>query len=372
MNHSLIIFLSICLLFGVFSCTPYKGLYENGNNKAVIRGLNKKANKRTLKSDELLIFEKAIQNDLLEEMEFLNKKLASDKFEDWQEGFVHLDALEKKQKRYLSYPQANTDEMDFANIAYWDQAFSDKLYAYHASIYTDHYEKYLETDDKNHVINAYAELEKIAYFDPGDLNTDSLLQVMSELGKRTFQIKYHDQAYSNWELQKLESFLYFANNKWSDFTASSPFDYTVNITLNSLEKDNSYNQYQRRYTNEVITGYSNQPDQQGNIVEIPIIEEYAATVSETTFTYKVDVNIEVEIISNKSGKRVAYRSFSDSSYAVELEAYLINGDLRAIPENITITNGSTFTSTTQYDYTNLIERLLRKIGWELKYYIQEY
>lgn len=361
------------LLSGLSSCGSYVKLYDKGNNKAVVRNLKNKALKGNLKKEELAVFEQALQNDLLEELKSLNSNLASAEFEDWKDGFSHLDNLEKKQRNYQNFPQVNLDEFEFIDIAYWDQAFSDKLYTHHISSYSDHYEKYLETNDKNHIIDAFYELEKVAYFEEDNLNTDSLMHVFAKLGKRTFQVKYHDQAFSPWELQRLNANLYLSSHQWSDFFVESPYDYTVNITLKALDKDDSYSQSQRAYTNEVITGYNAVADPNGGeVVQVPIIEIYTASVNETAFTYRVSTTVEVEIVFNETGQRMAYNSFSENVYDERYEAYLISGDLRAIPQDVNLTNGSAILSSGSYDYNNMVEEVLQNIGRDLKNYIERY
>lgn len=347
-------------------------MYNKGNNKAVIRSLSNKAEKGVLKKDELLIFEKALQGDLLNELKLLNANLASDKFEDWKEGFSHLDKLEEQQKDYHNFPQVNISEMDFVDILYWDQAFSDKLYTHHVSSYNEYYEQYLETDDKNYVINAFYELEKVAFFERGTLNTDSLLNVFADQGKRSFEVKFYDRASSSWEFRQFKEELLLTSNQWSDFEAKDSFDYTINITLKNLDKDNNYTQSQRLYTNEEITGYNAQTDQNGEIVQIPIVELYTARVNETAFTYVVNTTVEVEIVSNITSERVAYNNFSDRIYDERLEAYLINGDLRAIPPSVRLSNGNAFTSSSQYDYSLIIEELLRDVGDQIEDYVEQY
>lgn len=367
-----IIALVSCILSGLFSCSSYSRLYEKGNNKAIIRSLKNKALKGTLRNDELLVFEKALQTSLLDEINLLNSHLNSDRFEDWKEGFSYLDKLEKEQAKYFEYPQVNTDGMDFVDITYWDQAYSDKLYAYHTTNYNESYEKYLETKDKNYAIDAYYELEKVAYFERSSLNIDSLLQELTKLGRRTFEVKFYDEAFSAWELGQLKNNVFLTNSQWSDFGDASLYDYTVNITLNNLDKDSNNNQIQRQYTNDAITGYNAQTDPDGNIVQVPIIETYTATVSETGFTFIVNTAVEVEILFNETGKRVSYNSFSERFYDERREAYLIAGDLRAIPPEVNITNGSTITSTAQYDFSVLTEELMREVGRQVKYYIEGY
>lgn len=373
MNKLVLIIVLFVSAFTFIKCTSTQKLYEKGNFKAVVKTLNYKASKGRLTQDELPVFLNSLNNYIAFKNEVLGEKLASTKFIDWQEGYLSLDDLHEEQIAYHNFPQIDPADIVLVDISDWDQKYADKLYQHHLTAYDHYYQKYLANEDKNELINGYYELEKIAHFDRGEINTDSLMLIIAEAGRRTFNLIFSDESFNMFELRHLEFYIKPSDQTWSTFTEIPDVaDYTVNIILKNLDKDDQQNESRQQYTNDVIVDYETTVDANGDEVQTPVIETYEALVSEVSYRFAVEAEVEVTIVWNKTGERVAYDSYTESTYAEEYEAFLMNGDTRAIPPDVFLESGTSGFTTFNYNYSPLIEEVLENISREIENYIERF
>ncbi len=369
-----ILVLLVLLLFGLYSCTTLSKSTVDKSHADVISKLHNKARKGKLDRTRLIDFEKALQEDLYEELKLLNSNLASEQFEDWRSGYIHLDALEKKQERYLNYPQLNSYNIEFVDVNYWDRAFRDKLYSFHINNYSKHYEKFMQTNNKNLVIDAYYELQKVAHFENNRHNIDSMMTELERIGRRDFRVTFNDLTYANndWQLEVLKDNVYLHNTQWSYFDSASVYDYSINVNLERIDNDYNIHRRQKFYSDSVITGYTSGKDEAGNLEQVPIRESLSAKVNERVFTFMSTIDIEVEIIFNRTGETVASEEFSKTVQEKYTVGNLLHGDKRAIPEYVFLNNHSDQANGNSFDYSELNRRSLLGLGRSAKYYIRKY
>lgn len=364
----------VLLLFGLYSCSTIGKSMGDKDHNDVISKFHNKARKGKLDRTRLLNFENALQEDLYEELQFLNSNLASKQFEDWRAGYIHLDELEKKQKRYLDYPQLDSYNIEFVDVNYWDKAFRDKLYSYHLNNYSKLYEKFMQTNDKNLVIEAYYELEKVAYFENTLHNIDSMMTALEGIGRRDFKVNFNNltNSQNDWNLEVLKDNVFLPNTQWSYFDTTNSYDYTVNVNLESIENDYDINQRQRVYTESVTTGYTSETDQAGTLQQVPIRESLSAKVNERVFTFMATIKIEVEIIFNETGEAVFSEELSKTTKVQYTVGNLLHGDKRAIPEYVFLNNHSDRANANSFDYYDLNRSAMISLGNKASYHIRKY
>ena len=221
----------VLCLYILTNCSSPKKLYNKGKYDAVVRLLDNKAGKGNLSNEEIQILSKAIKVKLGKEEQFLEEKLNSNKFEDWHEGYQHLDKVVEMQNEYATFNQLKTEEFDWVTIQDWDTKFSDVLYTHHVSTYQEMYDKYRRSRDKNAIIDAYYELENVRHFDKGEINIDSLQSAFEDEGLRNITVEFQDESFNLFELRHLRYNVNPSGSKWSNFGIHDNPDYTAYVCL---------------------------------------------------------------------------------------------------------------------------------------------
>ena len=372
MNKILLFTLSCAYIAVLAACSSPQRLYEKGNFKAALTTLDYKARKGKLTQEEKSVYEKSLADYVALGNTQLRKSFASTSFVEWQEAYLSLDKLAEEQNKHLRLPQFQDSNIPVINIMDWDEKFAHKLNQHHLSAYEQNMENYLASEDKNELISGYYELDKIAHFARSTLNTDSLKIALEEKGKRIFSLNFSDDSFNMFELRHLEFYVRPSNQQWSIFDSKSKADYTVNIVLKELDKNEAQEENQQQYTNDVIVGYETVVDDNGDPAQAAILETYSADVQEVAFRFEIEASVEVAIIWNKTGEQVAYNYFTDTMSEEVYQAYLLTGDTRAIPPSVNLTNDNSNFTTLNYDYSSLIEDLLESISSDVEYYIEGY
>ncbi len=362
-----VVFCFLCLACG----SPNK-MYEKGNHKGVLRALENKAKKGTLSADELNVFEKSINQALGFEREQLSDLFSSAELKDWKEGYTSLDNLEKRQETFAEFAQVDLEKIDFIDIDSWDGKFADKLYDHHIATFQDYSDQYYATENKAYAIDAYYELDRIAHFDRDEINIDSLQDIFRTLGVRNVALNFENRSFNGFELRHLRYYINPSNSTWTRFTFGNDIDYTINVVLQQLDKDERRTESQRQYTNDVIIRYDSTQDDDGNTVQVPVFETYTADVNEAAFTFIVRARVDVEIYANKTSDFVDSQTFADEIFAEEIKTYFVSGDIRAIPLSVTTAVGSPSSASAIYNYSPMIEELLRDISRDALYYINQF
>ena len=370
LNFSFLFLLCILMFVG---CTTTEKIFEKGDYASVINRLNYKATKGILEDADTALLEKSIQRKLDRERLWLEQKLASKEGEDWVAGYQHLDDLVELQVKYASYIQLDKRNINWIDIRKWDLAFGNVLGTYHKDNFDKLYEKYSESKNKNYLIDAYFELDKVEHFHQNLLNIDSLRSVFTKEGLRNMNIDFLDESSDLYQLRHLRYFIDPANSKWSNFGTFEDPDFTINVVLEILDKDEQRIQNLVEYSNDIIVDYEIQTDNNGDEVQLPITQAITALVNEVQIEYSVDAEVRVDIYLHSSKQLVSSESFRRKSIALEIENYILDGNIQAVPPNLRLSSGNpNSTSTFDYDYNSLTEDVLEQISEVVEDYLEQW
>lgn len=365
-------FILLCLGCFFVSCKSLSDLYEDGKYDSIIRQLDKKASSNSLSKEESGVLLRAVNQKLIAEKNKLEHSLVSSSISDWQAGYLRLDEISEMQNQYATFTQLDAKEIEYIDIDSWDMDFSEVLYTHHVEEYEAHYAKYIDTENKNYIIDAYHELDKVKHFSKEQINIDSLQTVFADIGNRKINLEFKDKSFNTFELRHLRYYVDPSDSFWSEFGEHNQSDFTAYIILRTLDTDDARSNSSRNFTNNVVVGSEEALNEDGELETIPIVETYEAEVSEVVFTYQVEALVSVEIYFNKEQKLVASENFEESLFYEEVKYYMEGGDARAVPQNIRISNGSAFADSFNFDYSDLTEETLELISEEVERYLESY
>ena len=362
----------VVLCFFLVGCSSTEKILERGDYVSVINRLDFKAEKGTLVDDDVSLLLHAINKKLDRESIWLEQNLQSKDSKNWIAGYQHLDKINDMQIAYSSFTQIDQYRVNWIDIQKWDMAYGDVLGEHHKESFDILNEKYLETNNKNYLIEAYFELDKIAHFSQEKFNVDSLQSSIEKEGVRKINLAFVDESSNLYELRHLKYYMDPSNSKWSNFGTFESPDFTVFIILEELEKDEQMVQNQVEYTYDVIVDYEIQIDGNGDDVPVPITEPIFALVNEVQFQYTVDVKGRVDIYLHNNSQLVSSEIFRKEEVTQEVEHYLIDGDIQAIPPNISLNVGTPNTITYDYNYDFLIEDTLEQVSEVIELYLENW
>jgi len=368
-KYSLFFILFISLLM---TCTSIEKVFEKGDYNGVINRLDYKATKGILMDEDVTFLLQAINKKLDKERVWLGQKLDSDEGEEWIQGYQRLDEVAELQVEFSSFKQIDKNNVNWIDIERWDIAYGDVLGNYHTETYEELYERNIETNNKNFLIEAYYELNKVAHFDQEVLHIDSLRSAIEIEGVRKLNLDFKDESFNLYELHHLQYYVNPSNSQWSNYGDFSSPDFSVFVILDEIDKDEQRIENQVEYTNDIIVDYDVQTDNDGNEVQLPITEVIAALVNEVQFQYTVEVKVRIDIYLNDGAELVSSDTFTGESIGQEIEYYIIDGNIQAIPPNISLNSGTPNSTTFNYDYDELIEDALEQASDDVESFLENW
>jgi len=197
MKTGVLCYFAILMSVLLSCCNSAQKLHNSGEHDKVIEVLYSKAKRGSLKQDELAIFQLALNVKLDKERERLENRIGSSYYAAWRRGFVRLDYVGDLQNQLSTFEQLNYDSIRLINVESWDKQFADSLGQHHFDEFNANQDHYFQTGNKNALIKAYDELEKLAFFDTRGVNVDSTMSLFSKVGKRNIDIVFrHTSRFS--------------------------------------------------------------------------------------------------------------------------------------------------------------------------------
>ena len=361
--HFFLILLS-SLLF--FSCKSAKELYNEGKYDKVLDSLEKKAAEGKLNREEKSLFIKSFNAWTEEENKKLEQLYSSNEHKNWEKGLKSLNKINDRQSKVKRYGRIDQDKLIYINTDEWKTDFDTILCDYRFDNYEDRFNRYDNNGDKNEVIKAYKEVQKMKEYCKDWRLIDSLEQLCLELGHRNFEVRIDNNSFGVFFQfnRYFEDQIDLFDDKWSSYSTSFPdslTDYYIRISLERVYDSERSSEFTREYTDRVIDRYETQTDTAGNTTQVPIYVDISARVNEVETEYSIDANAEASIYRAFDNRRVFYETYTEREVERLERNFFVSGDRSAIPSSVRLERNNTF----NYDFDDLIEQALEDLADEI-------
>ncbi len=358
----LILFTSfITLTF--FYCTSPQELIDKGKYERVLSKYQLKAKRSTLTIQEENHYKSAFNEWKKDKYDLLENYEKSTVYKDWEKALRQLNQIQTYQQEIRQGTSFTDDELNPIHTNQWKWQFMDKLFETHYNNYHEWVAQYHETQDRQHVIRAYGQVEKMEDYrsDEGFYNyyRDSCVA----LGQRNFIISFENNTFGTmFDFNtRFANQIHFSSGIWNKYHTSLPdslIDYYVTVSLTNLrESDQEENNY-INYSKEIISHYDMQTDTSGIVHNVPVYKTVEAQVKEINYTFTVLGEASIDWYDNRRKRGDGYRIFNAGAEAIETRRLYDSGDRQAIDGTVILDGSAIFF----YDYSNLKRDVIQQLA----------